>query len=106
MYLVIIWICLWTIGTYLSTFLVCVPVETIWTKDCAPPRTVTITTGVFNVVSDLALLFLPQPIVWRLQMPIRRKLLVSGLLTIGSLYVALIPLTFENLADDTKCYCH
>jgi len=44
--------------------------------------------SVTDVFADLVLLVLPMPIVWRLQMPIKRKLAVSGVLLLGSLAIA------------------
>ena len=42
-------------------------------------------TGVFNVVSDFAILIIPIPTIWNLQMTRRRKIAVTGLFAIGLL---------------------
>ena len=99
-YTTIVWICLWMVGTYLGTFLSCLPAETIWTEDCAPPESITIATGVLNVISDIALLVLPQPIVWGLQMPVQRKLCISVLLALGLLYATLFSARWGDIAKN------
>jgi len=103
MYGTIVWIILWMIGTYLATFLVCVPAEKIWTENCAPTKAVTVATGVVNIISDFALLLLPQFIIWTLHMPLRRKLLVSVLLALGAfataISIARIPLIEQSATE-------
>ena len=41
--------------------------------------------GVFNVLSDFAILILPMPTVWTLQMSLRRRLLIMGVFATGLL---------------------
>ncbi len=41
--------------------------------------------GVFNVLSDFAILVLPMPTLWNLQMSLRRKLLIMGVFATGFL---------------------
>ena len=45
------------------------------------------TTGVFNAVSDFVVLLIPQQTIWKLQMPLTRKLSVSALFMIGLMWV-------------------
>lgn len=40
-----------------------------------------------SFVGDIAILILPLPMIWTLQMNIRRKLAVTGIFLLGSLYV-------------------
>lgn len=42
-------------------------------------------TGVFNVISDFVMLFLPMPALWKLQMPTRRKILMMTVFGMGFL---------------------
>jgi hypothetical protein len=42
---------------------------------------------VLNIISDVAVLLLPQPQVWKLQMPLKRKIGVSIIMMLGVLYV-------------------
>ncbi|PCG89955.1 Hypothetical protein PENO1_101720 [Penicillium occitanis (nom. inval.)] len=74
-----VWIFFWAVGTYLDVFLECRPLHSIWTAECAPSFATSLSTGVLNVLSDFAILAYPQPILWNLQMPMRRRI---GLITI------------------------
>lgn len=40
-------------------------------------------TGVFNVVSDFAILILPMPCVWRLSLPLKKKVLMTMIFATG-----------------------
>ena len=44
-----------------------------------------IATGIFNSVSDIVILILPIPCVWRLQMPLRKKAMTIGIFATGFL---------------------
>ncbi|KAI1772253.1 hypothetical protein F4818DRAFT_180413 [Hypoxylon cercidicola] len=50
---------------------------------CSRTRILVVTQGVGNVLTDLFLLILPMPAVWALQMPLKRKLAVSAMFSIG-----------------------
>lgn len=39
-----------------------------------------------NITTDLVMLVLPLPVVWRLQIPKRQKLALTGIFILGSLY--------------------
>jgi hypothetical protein len=79
------WVTLWMIGTYLDVFLECRPISSIWTKTCAPSFLTSVLTGVFNVLSDLAILIFPQPILWKLNMPPNQKIGLAALFLVGLL---------------------
>ena len=42
--------------------------------------------GLHNIITDFMLLFLPMPLVWRLNMTRMRKIQVSGIFALGALY--------------------
>jgi hypothetical protein len=84
-YGVAVWIILWFIGVYLAILLGCHPIHTYWTASCAPTYTTSITTSVTNIISDIAVLLLPQAQVWGLQMPIRKKIGLSIVFLMGLL---------------------
>ena len=86
-YVITAYIVLWTIGVYLDILLTCRPVSKYWTANCAPTYSTTVSTGVLNIISDVAVLLLPQPQVWKLQMPLKRKIGVSIIMMLGVLYV-------------------
>lgn len=41
--------------------------------------------GIFNVFSDFAILVLPMPCVWRLHMPLKKKILMTTMFATGLL---------------------
>lgn len=83
--------CIWII--FLLYFLdimfevvMCVPREKIWnplmtTGHCFDDSAAYRATGIFNVLSDFAILILPIPSVWRLKIPLRKKI---GLVSVFS----------------------
>ena len=40
--------------------------------------------GIFNVISDFAILILPMPCLWKLRMPLKKKILVITVFATGS----------------------
>lgn len=91
-------IALWTVGgvvvcmgiaaDFLAVF-GCVPLNASWDhsikRRCIDAETWTTIYGLQNVVTDFVLLFLPMPLVWRLNMAKARKIQVSGILVLGAL---------------------
>lgn len=95
-----IWFCVFlTVGYFVSgiiAFLVCCrPVSYYWTQFTKPEGgkcvydlyNFYISYAGVNVVTDVAILLVPMPIVWSLQMRRAQKLLVCGILLIGGLCV-------------------
>ncbi len=74
-------------------------------ESCNKTRVLVVIQGVGSVVSDLFLLILPLPAVWKLNMPIKRKLAVSSIFLVGIRSVW--PLTFhaclEVFTDHKQC---
>ncbi|SLM39433.1 hypothetical protein LPUS_09967 [Lasallia pustulata] len=87
--------CIWTIFLFylIETFFEifqCSPREKIWNKlltggHCNNSSAGFKVTGVFNSISDFALLSIPMPALWKLQMPLKRKLLTMGVFAVGVL---------------------
>ena len=68
----------------------CNPREKLWNPlitdgHCFNSGTDFESSGIFNVISDFAILILPMPCLWKLQMPLRKKLLVMGVFATGFL---------------------
>ena len=78
------------IEMFFNIFL-CNPREKIWnplitTGTCYGNTAILLQTrGIFNVVSDFAILIMPMPSVWSLKMSLRRKLLTTGVFGSGFL---------------------
>lgn len=87
--------CIWgTVIFYLleifTLIFQCNPREKIWnplitTGHCLNSIALYQASGVFNVLSDFAILTLPLPTVWNLQMSLRRRLLLMGVFATGLL---------------------
>ncbi|RYP50469.1 hypothetical protein DL768_004021 [Monosporascus sp. mg162] len=70
--------------------LACIPREKIWDKTipggkCIDAKVSDLSASIVNVTSDLLILVLPQRIIWKLKMPLKKKIGVSLIFTIGVL---------------------
>lgn len=82
---------------YLSTFIVmasfCIPrphqsfLETIFGQRCQRANDLSYPQGIFGVVSDFYIFFLPMPAVFQLNLPMRKKIGVALIFMTGFLYV-------------------
>ncbi|KAM0794235.1 hypothetical protein BDR22DRAFT_895349 [Usnea florida] len=88
-------ICIWSIFSYSVIYLflnifMCDPREKLWdplisTGHCYNTSASWESSGILNVVSDFAILLLPMPCLWRLQIPMRNKILIMGVFATGLL---------------------
>lgn len=69
--------------------LICTPIDLFWdpkiTGKCLNEHVIFIADTVMSVLSDLVVLALPVPLLWSLQMPLRRKLKIAALLGAGGI---------------------
>ncbi|KAL8744572.1 MAG: hypothetical protein Q9184_007984 [Pyrenodesmia sp. 2 TL-2023] len=85
----------WGIAFFFATLFECVPVSLVWKTFYGEPRScyvyfpMFIATAVTNMVIDFALIGLPWPMIWRLQMPLKQKIAVGGVFTLGALVCAI-----------------
>lgn len=68
----------------------CIPLDAIWTFQIESSRCLDIpllqfVTTVANAITDLYILLLPLPILWRLQLPLRKKIGVTAIFTSGGM---------------------
>ncbi|KAF2185205.1 hypothetical protein K469DRAFT_707981 [Zopfia rhizophila CBS 207.26] len=89
-----IWACvvyniLWIIGIELVVYLQCRPISLLWTGHCTPARKTTVSTSILNILADIFVLILPQPMLWGLRLPIRKKLGISVIMLMGLFTVAI-----------------
>ena len=92
---VIIHVVMWSIFLFylISTIFAiveCTPRERIWNLlitegHCFNANAGIIATGIFNSVSDLVILSIPTIPIWNLQMPLKKKLLVTAIFAAGIL---------------------
>ena len=88
-------VCIWS--TFLFYFvdtifeiIMCLPREKIWnplmtTGHCFNTNAAFQATGIFNVLSDFAILLLPIPSVWRLKVSLRKKIGIIAIFSAGFL---------------------
>ena len=91
---------LWAVGLFITTYSAamalimtfqCQPIKSLWDPSvkgtCIDRTGVWIVMGSMNVLTDILLLCLPLPQLWRLQMARNKKLQTIGIFSIGSLSV-------------------
>lgn len=66
----------------------CSPRQKIWaqviaTGHCFSTNTVVMSTGIFNVISDFAILILPVFPIWKVQLPPKKKLGIAAIFSTG-----------------------
>ena len=78
------------VGYYVSGVIVkiciCDPISAYWkgdTSKCLDQSAIITTDAIASVISDLAILCLPIPLTWSLQMPAKKKLRITGILCAG-----------------------
>lgn len=79
-----------TVTFFLLQLLQCIPLHAIWRLQRAGARCVDsyllqFLSAVFNAGTDLAILCLPIPILWRLHLPIRKKIGLVLIFTSGGM---------------------
>lgn len=79
----------YTIMTFLSIF-VCTPREKYWNLlitngHCIDINATVAASAIVNCLSDFVILLLPQGVIWRLRVPLRRKVGVSAIFLTGFL---------------------
>ncbi|KAG6253495.1 hypothetical protein E4U23_007661 [Claviceps purpurea] len=77
-------------GFFIKMF-ACWPISTYWTGQggkCLNRPAIILADSTVSVISDLAILLLPLPLTWSLQLPIKRRLRVSGMLCAGGVATA------------------
>ena len=78
---------LFCVGTILSTVLQCRPIEAIWDQGvpavCENQDAGILGTGIGNFLTDIIVLTLPIPSVWRLKLPRMTKAALMSLFGVG-----------------------
>ncbi|KAI1270257.1 hypothetical protein F5Y18DRAFT_421746 [Xylariaceae sp. FL1019] len=92
------WIGLGCVLSYMAVFLTvtfgCYPTHENWQVVPIPPQRCSfrlqnfLVTVVLNVMTDAAILCIPLPLLWKLQIPLRRKLVILALLSSGFFVIA------------------
>lgn len=71
----------------ITSILGCLPVERHWNREvpgqCLPSGTTAYASGVLNVVSDIFVVFLPLPALWRLNMKLSKRIKIMTVFGLG-----------------------
>ena len=90
-YTVMAIVCFWCFEQVASSFLLCKPISHNWNwnqpGNCGNVAANCIAGAAINVMTDLLILVLPMPIIWRLSIPLKRKISLSFVFGLGFLYV-------------------
>ena len=75
---------------FVFEIVMCTPREKIWNPlmqggHCFSFEAIFQASGVFNVISDFVILILPMPCVWKLRMPLKKKILMTAIFATGFL---------------------
>ncbi|KAI4268066.1 MAG: hypothetical protein L6R38_007976 [Xanthoria sp. 2 TBL-2021] len=91
-YAITVWTFLWGISTFFAAAFQCSPASFYWSKytrktqgTCMDLRVLLLVTASLNIVTDVALLILPMPVVWNLKIERSQKFAVSGIFLLGGL---------------------
>ena len=76
----------------LGVIFMCSPIRKFWNPTlsghCSDAYAIIVVSAAFNVVSNIATVFLPVRAIWQLQMPTKRKIGVSAVFMAGILYAS------------------
>lgn len=74
-------------ATVLACCLICRPFAFNWDQSihgsCGDQKSLDLFIGVFNLLMDITTVALPMPVLWGLQMPTGKKIVLSGLFSMG-----------------------
>ncbi|PHH66771.1 hypothetical protein CDD81_5903 [Ophiocordyceps australis] len=87
--IVMVWVVLWSVGNILQVFLICRPFAASFDPTihgtCGNQRSSFIAIGCFNAITDVAILCLPIPTIWKLKARARTKLALTAVFAAGLL---------------------
>lgn len=79
----------WGLSAFFASIFYCFPVESLWDTSikgtCIDYGTVTLVIGICNIIIDFAMLALPMPILWKLSLSTRKKVLLSLTFAVGTM---------------------
>jgi hypothetical protein len=92
-YIISTFIVLWVICITFLFIFICVPVEKLWYPQlpgrCINQVATWIANAISTIVTDLAILMLPIPQIWSLQLRLSEKMALTFAFSLGFLYVSL-----------------
>jgi hypothetical protein len=77
----------WNVANIITALVICQPIARNWNLSidgtCGSQPKFYTSMGVINIITDVAILTLPLPYLFSLQMPWKRKIIAAGMMTIG-----------------------
>ncbi|EPS45369.1 hypothetical protein H072_623 [Dactylellina haptotyla CBS 200.50] len=115
-WITLVFIVAWTITWTFLIIFQCVPVSAYWRLPRSGDKCITLQNelhllhGSTNLITDVLVLLLPIPTVWRLQMPTRQKITLVGVFTLGivaplSAILRLIYIQKATVSWDQSWWC-
>jgi hypothetical protein len=97
--MVIVW--MWSASVILETFLLCRPLAYNWDTtikgSCGQRNATYVVAGTLNLITDLMVMVLPLPLIYKLQLNVAKKVALVSVFCIGLLYV--YPSTLLQLSE-------
>ncbi|KAF5026367.1 hypothetical protein F66182_1575 [Fusarium sp. NRRL 66182] len=98
----IILVAMWGSSQAIMVFLQCIPLQAVWDprikgRCIAHTTTWWYINGVINIVSDFAIIIIPLPVVWKLNLARSQKILLSGVFGLGLFTIAVSILRLQWL---------
>lgn len=89
--IIMVLVTIWSVSQIFVTAFTCVPIQGLWdmsipaTCDSLGPSAQQYLNSGGNIVTDVIILVLPLPVVWRLKLPRNQKLVLVGVFSLGFL---------------------
>ncbi|KAF2087760.1 hypothetical protein K490DRAFT_65599 [Saccharata proteae CBS 121410] len=92
---------MWMMSVVIETFLLCRPLAYNWDQSiagvCGQRNTVYVSAGVINMITDVMCMVLPAPTIWKLQLPLARKIALIFLFSLGIFITIISIIRIESL---------
>ena len=76
-----------SIAAMLADCVICIPIACLWNQtacnSCSSQALLSILSATVSLLLDITVVLLPMPVLWGLQMPIKKKLVISGMFGLG-----------------------
>ena len=81
--------CTFSLGAVLTVWLICVPIGCMYSTSicdsCGSVGLYNLLNTTISLLLDITVVFLPTPVLWGLQMPVKKKVMISGMFGLGIL---------------------
>ena len=85
------------VGTVLADCLICQPISYRWDRlvggsgSCGTQKSLDLFIGIFNLFLDVTVVAMPMPVLWGLKMAVGKKVMLTGMFSMGTAYVLFLP---------------